>query len=253
MRVVLHLGFHKTGTSSVQALLRANADRMPAGVAVLVQADPRLKPLEEACRAADAGRLDLVAVEAESQRLLGVLAAGPATWLVSSEDLLGRIPSSRDGTEVYGNAPAILAALARGLAGAELSGIVYTRDHAPWVDSLYRHLLRTRGVRMRGSDFAALPKFAPGCLDAAAERLAQGAPFPVALRRFEDDLSEPPGPGRAYLLAAGLSPDHLARLAPVPRQNPGIGAADVAFMERPLLMALPRRLRKAILDRRLGR
>ena len=243
MVIHLHLGFHKTGSTSLQALLRANRGRLPARFGALAQGDAALAPLEAACRAFDA-RPDAArgqAVTAAARALAAIMAgSGQPEWLVSSEDLLGRIPSPRDAAQIYARAPQLLALLQDAFGAVQAT--VYLRDHGPWVDSLYRHLLRTRGLRMTGARLAALPKFAPGCLEAAVGRLAA-----VATLRFEDDLDGPPGPGRGFLRAAGLTATEIAALAPVARQNPGIRSAEVARMERPVMLLLPQRLRKAFI------
>jgi hypothetical protein len=246
MVIHLHLGFHKTGSTSLQALLRANRERLPARFGALAQGDAALAPLEAACRAFDA-RPDAArgqSVTVAAQALAAIMAgSGQAEWLVSSEDLLGRIPSPRDAAQIYAQAPQLLTLLQDAFGAVQAT--VYLRDHGPWVDSLYRHLLRTRGLRMTGARLAALPKFAPGCLEAAAGRLAAVAALRVL--RFEQDLDGPPGPGRGFLQAAGMTATEIAALAPVARQNPGISAAEVARMEQPVLLLMPRRLRKILI------
>lgn len=250
-RVILHLGFHKTGSSSVQELLRANRDRLAPRIACLIRKDPELRGLEAACKAFDRAPnlLTRARLRRQWRRLTGRLEdAAAETVIVSSEDLMGRIPSERDAAAIYSNSATIIGTLQGATPEVELHAVFYTRDGAAWRDSLYRHLVRTRSLGMSPEAFAALEKFrAPDdALRQAAERVGAEVRGGLSLLCFEDDLDTRLGPGTALLTLAGVSAAELAALRPVAQQNVGIDAHRVAEIRKTAPDWLPKPLRRAV-------
>lgn len=250
-RVILHLGFHKTGSSSVQELLRRNRARLAPHVACAIQKDPALRPLEAACKAYDRAphRLNRLRLRRAWRRLAARLAALPAeAAIVSSEDLMGRIPSDRDGEAVYARSAAIIGALQEATPELRLDVAFYSRDGVKWRDSLYRHLVRTRSLALTAGDFAALEKFRDpdAALRQAAERVGARVAGETALLSFEDDLGARLGPGTALLALAGVGPEVMEGLEPVDQQNVGIDAGRVAAIQKAAPGWLPKPLRRAV-------
>jgi hypothetical protein len=255
-RIVLHLGFHKTGSSSLQELLRANRGRLPADCGCLVQRDRELDGLAAACKAYDrwpgARRLSWVA--AEWGELVDRFLSGPrSTLILSNEDFLGRIPSARDDTELYERSADLLSALLGPADGIEIEPCVYVRSGEAWRRSLYGHLLKTRGIRMSFAAFAAVEKFRSPDLGAVAARLGGGAGRPMTVLSFEDDLKTRLGPGTAFLRRCGLGDDRLADWRPVGRRNEGIPETVVERMSSSGMLMLPRHLRKIVVGRLMAK
>lgn len=141
MQIVLHAGFHKTGTTSLQATL--DAHRAALSGFAHVETSQGTPDLTHATRAARAYCLN---PDAQA------LALGMATWvaclpdlagkslLVSSEDFAGHIPG-RFGVLDYRAAvvtvPAAVDALRARFPGARVRVALTTRAAKPWLKSVH--------------------------------------------------------------------------------------------------------------------
>ncbi len=257
MECFLHLGFHKTGTSSMQSLLAQNRDRLGPETALLNHNDPELWPVQKACvayvRRPDAARGARVS-ETFAARLAPLAARGVRRVLVSSEMLLGPIPAPYRPGAPYAAAPELAARL---VAGAHSAGYrphlcLYVRNRNAWADSLQRHLLRSRGLRESVAEIDAWLVRMDFDLRMAAEAVAARTGGATILA-LEDEIGLPLGPGTGFLQRAGFTAEELAAWKPVPRQNVGLSRQTVALMAQPALRVLPRVLRRYLarmIDRR---
>ncbi|MEQ9260332.1 MAG: hypothetical protein RIG84_14690 [Roseovarius sp.] len=142
MRILIHPGFHKTGTTSVQSGLQRNAATLAPRLRVLLMedfpraitaarrhsADPAPKRLDAYAQALDAAFAKLDPKDARPV-------------LVSSEKLLGWIPGRRDNWS-YAAAPDFMARMvevleARFGGAAEITLFFTTRDPEAWMRSVY--------------------------------------------------------------------------------------------------------------------
>jgi len=147
-RIVIHAGFHKTGTTTVQNTLRLNADALHPELSVYLR--PDMLALCEAARAAsqtpDELNMGLLQYEAASIAENWVDETRPI--LLASEDLAGHMPGRR-GLKTYGRTPAVMKAMIQGfeavLPAPDLVLIFTTRAADPWLSSCYvQHLRATR-------------------------------------------------------------------------------------------------------------
>ncbi|MFZ9199408.1 MAG: hypothetical protein ACO22Z_08675 [Paracoccaceae bacterium] len=179
MRIVLHAGFHKTGTTSLQVTLDAHRGAL-AGFAHFEtpHGTPHLS------RAAEAARGFCLTGDARA------LAQGMRDWVarlpplegrhlvVSSEDLVGHIPG-RFGVTDYRAAvttvPAAVAALAERFPGAEVVVFLTTRAAGPWLWSVHWQLALHPELMLKQRRFC--KDFAP-----AADFDAVIAPLRAALQ-----------------------------------------------------------------------
>ncbi|SIS86492.1 hypothetical protein [Phaeovulum vinaykumarii] len=146
MRVLLHPGFHKTGTTTAQDFLYANRKLIwPRAALVLPW---RLGALEAAVFAAAFDRADasLAAVTAEMAAVLADLDLGPRrTILVSCENLLGEMPRGTGHAPYPFAAPILRAVLAAFQAlpwPVEVTVHLSLRDQAAWEESVWAHQVR---------------------------------------------------------------------------------------------------------------
>lgn len=251
--VYLHIGFHKTGSTSLQELLRANRGLTKHRLRILVQGDDALRPLEDACRAYDR-RSDQPRAFAIQQAWLNLVAnpaGSPDTWIVSTENVLGRIPSTRDDTAIYRHGPAILALLQDTSTAIQLEVCAYLRGPKGWLDSIHRHLVRTRGLAISAETFHALEKFSthPDPLADAANRIDAVLRHPLHRFTLEDDSATRLGPGTSLLQLAGLTAEDLMAWTPVERQNEGLDKKIITRMSTPTMLRLPRLIRRLIIKR----
>ncbi|MHC9236582.1 sulfotransferase [Pseudooceanicola sp. 502str34] len=232
MRVVLHAGFHKTGTSSVQAVLAANRGLLAPGLRIWLK--PDIRPLTEACRAFSEHRDDLHRglLRYEAQEAFGALdASDPRPLLISAEDLAGHMPFRR-GLTGYDAAPELLALLTESLHLAQPTAepVVYlsTRSPEAWVKSCHaQHLQATRmrldldSYRRRALAHADLAAVA----DAVAEAIA---PLPLHRAALEAVGHLPLGPLAPLLDLVALPEALRARIVPQPTANPSLPAEVLA-------------------------
>lgn len=216
-RVLLHAGFHKTGTTSAQDFLDRNRDLLSPHAVILLH--PPLTSLAHWVRdyalIPDPERLQVISEEfAET---LSLARLDGRDLIVSHEELCGPMPLA-DATQPYPHAVPLLQALIRGLASlgaVELQLHFTLRDQAAWVASVYGHQLRKQTkVRLtegRDSFTARLM----GCrLDAQVATIRAALPG-IHITTSDLDQSDGPfGPASAFVDFLRLPPDIIARLAP---------------------------------------
>lgn len=217
-RIVIHAGFHKTGTSSLQAGLDAARGALrPHAKIVLARG---MEGLLHATRAyatlPEPLALAKVAARAEAfaQGLAGV--KGRAL-ILSAEELTGHLPG-RAGIDSYAAAPALLAeltaALLRRFPRADLHLALTTRDAEPWLRSAHWEHVKSASMTEDYEGFAARLRPAAD-LAAAARAIADHLPHPVHAIPLETtpDLRE------ALLRLALIPEDVIAALPPLPHRN----------------------------------
>lgn len=234
-RLILHAGFHKTGTSSVQEMLDEAADILDPLARVLIKED--MEELTAACRAhARAPTPDTLArVEAEAASLFATLdPTDPRQLLISSEDLAGLIPG-RQGRMGYPEAPALLTALLHGLArswGAlpEVTLYLSTRGAEGWINSCYHHHLRVSRMR-DGADTYAEAQRGAADLPALAADIARALPeVRLVTAALEVTAALPHGPLTPLLDLAWVPEDLRARIPALPPANASLRPLAAQFL-----------------------
>ncbi len=233
MRLVLHAGFHKTGTSSVQQALVANRAALAGHARIFLKAD--FKPLADACRAASVSdSLDDYARVTQAAAGFGSTLdpADPRPVLMASEDLSGIVPGRR-GVLGYQAAPQIMRALldgfAQSLPAAEPTLFFSTRAADAWVRSVWWQNLRSTRLSA-GLDRFSIDLAAGSDLDRAVRWIrAAVAPVPVVTARLEHSGQKPLGPLDPVLDLLDLPTDLRAGLAlgPVANAAPAQGLPEV--------------------------
>lgn len=141
MRIVLHAGFHKTGTTSLQVTLDAHRRALAGFAHIETPQGSRCLP-----HAADAARgfclnADPAALQAGMAAWVARLPALEGRHLVvSSEDMVGHIPGRfgvRDYRAAVTTVPAAVAALKARFPEADLRVVLTTRAALPWLKSLH--------------------------------------------------------------------------------------------------------------------
>lgn len=224
-RVIVHAGFHKTGTTSVQRYLTANGKHIWPRTALVLPARLRRGAATMAVRYSRYGTAALRGIFGEDLRgtLLSIDAGEKRSILISDENLAGRMPG-REGHSGYDATPDLMAEAEKSIrsvfgADAEITFHFTTRAATPWLASTYRHNLRTSRLTLEWDAYAA--QFAPAAdLEGVVEAVAQVVNAPVQSARLES-LSGAEGPAAPLIDLIGL-PAHLRqKLVPVPSQNTG--------------------------------
>lgn len=223
MRIMVHAGFHKTGTTTIQQTLRRNGRKLARHCRVLTRV--QIAPVCEAARAAsvddDPAAMALFTFEL-AQMLAGLDPADPRPVLISSEDLSGHMPG-RFGLTGYSAAPRLMRCIAqtaaRVLPGAATEFFFTTRAAGPWVKSC--HAQHVRAIRFTEDRDSYVARMMPHA-DLAAEvaRIGAGLDAPVHSAALEAWSTDRLGP-LAPLMARMQMPQALCdSLTPVGRANP---------------------------------
>jgi hypothetical protein len=223
-RIVLHVGAHKTGSTSLQYLLEANHLRLPPGYDLIRRTDPallRMKRITYGLKTPE-GAVRAGAGLAEAAAGLARAAPRAAVALISHEDFLGHMPMQGGVRGLYPYAPAALRAILDGFAseGVRVEVVLYVRDWQDWMASVF--FFRNRDAAPGDFDAARLTveHGLPDGWDRLVARLRRtcGDNVGFHLCRFEDDRAAGLM-GRGYLTAAGLTPRQIARLRRVAPKN----------------------------------
>lgn len=223
-RILIHPGFHKTGTSSIQHFLWDNRAVLAPHVSLLMLR--HLKPVVKRCQGYSHSHNPLILAEVVEtmDEALGLYPPQPGTvLLISCEGLSGHCPGW-PGVDDYAAAP-VTASFLTGYLAERYPGvpqeIVYTTRSQPgWAASAWRHHLMGQRLRQDWPEFAA--RFGTVDLGATVAEIAAALdPLPVYALSLEDAQDHPLGPGGALIELLNLPEAVFARLRPVPRANPG--------------------------------
>lgn len=234
-RLVVHAGFHKTGTTSVQAMLRENADRLAPHLRIFLK--PDFEPLTRAARAFTLApeAATLAGVSEKARAFFDSLDADDARCVVmASEDLAGHMPG-RHGRDSYDGAGLLMAAIAKAatrIATQEETIFFFsTRNREDWLRSTWWQSLRSTRLCEDFDTYRARLYGAPDLDASLAEIASDVAPATVISRRLEDSARTRLGPLTPLLDAAGVPATVRHRLTALPPENvrPDLGI-DAVFL-----------------------
>lgn len=222
-QILLHPGFHRTGTSSMQHFLWLNRDKLAPYLTVRLTR--HFKSVARLCTryAATQNPLDLTDMIGE---LDTAFAQEPVpsnrNLLISSEMFCGEIPGQGD-VSTYDAAPTLITYMTGYLQerfpNADIKVILTTRDADDWLFSAYRHVLRRSRMTLTREDFADKYRDAAD-FDAILQNIAEAIdPLEVLYLPLEHALQNPLGPGAGLLDQVAIPDDVRDTLKPV-----GIGA-----------------------------
>ncbi|HEY0212300.1 MAG TPA: hypothetical protein VGC40_01745 [Paenirhodobacter sp.] len=234
-RVIIHAGFHKTGTSTVQQTLRAHRDDLAPRWRLGLEAD--FADAAASGRAYSVGRsaLDLGLFQgALADWLDGLDLTGAEGLLISCESLVGEMPGRIGGAPDYGRGttlmPAMIAAI-RAVLGARTAVHVHlsTRAPGPWLESLHWQLTRGGAVDQDFTPFATRMRPAAD-LEAHARAIAAAiAPDPLTHMALETCATLPQGPLTPILDLMAMPPAQRAQLRPTPANARPTGIDRIAL------------------------
>lgn len=234
-RIVIHAGFHKTGTSTVQATLRANRAVLKARARLVLGRG--MAPLLSAARGYSTWRdpLSLAKVAARADALMADLPdPGQRTLILSAEELSGHMPG-REGIDSYAAAGPLLGEVVRALRArfqdAAIAVVFTTRAAESWLRSAHWEHVKSSAMT---EDFDSFAARMAGAADLGAEvaRLApQLAPVPVQSIALEGWATDPLGPTRPLLRLARVPARLIEAMTPVPRANAARPEALEALLE----------------------
>ncbi|UOA28442.1 hypothetical protein [Pseudosulfitobacter sp. DSM 107133] len=221
-KVVLHIGFHKTGTSTVQHLLRTNRTLLRPHVAMRLK--PQMTELLHATRGFSTWRdaVSLAKVSRRFDRLLQELPGMPRrTLVISAEELSGHMPGRGDLAD-YSAAPELariyVDLVQRHFPDCELALYASTRDPESWLRSAYWEHVKSSSMTLDFTDFVARYGIA-GDLDGVVENIAAAVPCRVFRAQLEASRTQRLGPAQPLLELCNVPPETLAQIMPQPVVN----------------------------------
>ncbi|TCS67512.1 hypothetical protein EDD52_101614 [Primorskyibacter sedentarius] len=234
VHVVIHAGFHKTGTKSVQAMINTNRAVLDPVMRCYLKSDvQRLTELAKKFSATREQAALRTLGQAERAFFASLDPLDPRPILISAEDLSGYMPGRRKLTR-YDATPKIMAqiaASARASLGDETQIDFYfsTRQPDSWFASLYWQNLRSK----RLTDD--LPEFVKRHVEASkfdsllADIRASVAPARVSSQRLDHTSGLPQGPLTPLLDLLDIAPGIRTALSVLPAVNamPYDGLSDV--------------------------
>ena len=217
VRVVIHAGFHKTGTTSVQTTARDNAALLRPHARIYLK--DGFRNLTDAARTYSAKPTPkaLDAVHDHAHAFFRQLNRNdPRPVALLSEDLSGHLPG-RHGIADYRAAPDLMAQVAAACVavlgdGVDLRLRFSTRAADPWLRSAYWQILRSARRTEGPEEFARI--FAPAAdFDELITDIARAvAPFPVEATALEDLRDATEGPITPILDLLEIPPETRAKL-----------------------------------------
>ena len=232
-RVIVHPGYHKTGTTSLQNFLHDNKDMLSPYLRYYGKADFRDAGTAARIYAQRPFPWRLYRFRLALRRFLQDVPEG-RTIVLSRETFSGGMPGHRrmGGALITSYhqpalrlARAIIAELRRRFGqDTEITFFYTTRERESWIRSIHGHLLRS--IRLT-DDFATFRARFPALASPAeeAQRMRGAlAPVPVVTAALEDWGTHRNGPAEALLELVGVPEDIRARLTPARRANPGQSA-----------------------------
>lgn len=228
-RILIHPGFHKTGTSSIQQFLWVNRAALSPYVGVLQMRHlkPSVKISLNFSRKQNPLLLaDLVTTFDEAIEEFG---PRPDTdddrdIIVSCEAFSGHCPGWPH-VPNYETAPFLASVIAGYFAerfdGAEIMLVYSTREAEPWLWSAWRHHLA--GQRLEDDFETWAPKFRPAAdhMRAVAAIAASVAPVQVFTLPLEEARAHPKGPGGALIELINIPAEVRQSLTPILLSNEG--------------------------------
>lgn len=221
-RVVIHAGFHKTGTTSIQKTLRENRTALEPDVRIILRAG--MVALCEAARGYSQSKSawDLGLVQFETAELLQRIAGHKGLVLISSEDLAGHMPGRR-GLTSYAAAPKLMQAIANAatevLPDTPVSFFFTTRAAKSWLQSCYVQHLRATRITQSVDEYTASYKRSAD-LSGIIANVAKSLPKHEVVQAALEDCSQSRlGPLDALLDHAGVSQGARRLIISLPPAN----------------------------------
>jgi hypothetical protein len=227
--IIFHLGFQKTGTTSIQAMLNANAACL--GNVDLRAYGPATQDLRTAGRrwCADPTRGRQARLESVLEDHVVRFRAGSApVCLISDENILGRVPWASTG-DILTWGRSILPMVESASKGLDLQIVFYTRSPSRWLRSLYNQSVKRARVTASFDTWAA---DAPFTVDWPRWQrdLQTTVEAPVTFVAMEDEIGPDRLLGATLLRLAGVTDETIAGIVPPPVQNTSLSPRAIALM-----------------------
>ena len=221
-RIVLHAGFHKTGTSTVQQVLRANRSVLQPEVAVRLKG--QMTDLMHATRGYSTWRDPLTLAKATTRFgavLDGLVLMPRRVLVISAEELSGHMPG-RAKLADYSAAPILLQRFSEEISArfpkAEQVICFSTRDPDAWLKSAYWEHVKSSSMMLDYDTFIDTYRYAADFehIIALVRNSVNVDVYDIPLEACSD---LPLGPADPLLDFCDISNELRMKLIPVPAKN----------------------------------
>jgi len=237
-RVIVHAGFHKTGTTSAQKFLFANRKDIWPRCALALPAKLRQGAGLQAVRYSRFRTDALLDSFSDAlHTMLSQIDPGRRKVLISEESLSGRMPG-RDGQLDYSATPILMSRAEDVICDifgteAEVIFCFTTRDPKTWLKSTYKHNLRKSRLTMDEEEYSTT--FGPAADLIGVTNAVEKAVTGIVCTADLADLTGPEGPAQPLIDLMGLSERRRSKLIAQVTYN--VGPKDAMIDE---LLALNR-------------
>ncbi|MDG1470504.1 MAG: hypothetical protein P8Q26_02925 [Ascidiaceihabitans sp.] len=248
MRLILHMGVQKTGTTSLQHFLRRNKDALASRMLVMV---PNAKSV---CRLVGRAAWDYSQGIVDKAELITAIETARDTMqasdhdlcLLSHENLCGAMPGTGDLLDLYPHLPEIMGLLDTHLAPLIPEYVFYTRDIQRWKSSVHNQVVKSNNYTHALERFRADTNALTDWDDLKLRLNAAVGADRITWIALEDETDRA-RPGQQLLKIAGLTDADIAALDPIPGdRNESLTPGALEFMRLANTLQLPRNLRREL-------
>ena len=217
----MHLGFPKTGTTTIQEMFVINAGRLGDGVVVSPKDDLTAAVRRAAVRLMRTGsrlwRWRHGRAANAMRRRIDAMTFD--TLIISDENMIGFSSDKLFDPAISQDYSGMVGRIDAALTGYDVTYIIYTRDAGPWQNSAYNQAFKMRrGAKPSYAVWKKTHDNLAGPDDIIASlRAVLGERLHVV--RMEEELGADRLMGRAVLDQAGVAPERIAAIHPPPRKN----------------------------------
>ena len=231
-RIIIHLGFPKTGSTTIQGMLAANGDRLGEGIVASPKDELTYRLRKYALKYRRSGHLFWWKLRHEMalrQMVRTIDAMDFETLVISDENMIG-IESGKifDPPERTNYLPWV-AHLDAALSAYDVHYVIYHREPKSWQRSAWNQAFKMRRVK---ADFETWAKDHSD-LDAPRRIIKQFRGL-LGERLHVLDMAEEIGAdrlmGRFILELAGVSQDRIAEVVLPPRENESLPLASIELL-----------------------
>lgn len=220
-RIVIHAGFHKTGTSTVQHTLKNNRKSLRPYLRSVLKG--QMQDLLHAARGYSTWR-DPFTLDKFNHRFhdLIVRFSGETTQTLclSAEELSGHLPG-RPGLMSYDAAPVLATEMARVIGTVRPDAnlvFFYSTRTTGWLRSAYWEHVKASSMTMDWAEFAETHTGA-AALQPIVDAVRDAQPFPVHCSTLETLTLMPAGPATPVLKLCDVPDQIISQLPPPPPVN----------------------------------
>ncbi len=223
-RVIVHAGFHKTGTTTAQRFLMHNGPHIWPHHAIAIQYRIR-DPLQFALAySTGAGQIALDEFRSRFKGFLETLELGATRGLIiSAENLAGMMPGKNDLVDGYAACPVLMKTVVECVENVidpipDMSFHFSTRGKDKWLRSIWWHNLSKTRLTQNFNDFAAT--LGPSCdLEETLRQVQNAIDYPVTSTPLEQTSTQQFGPATPLINLLNLPDESLNALQSIPAEN----------------------------------